>query len=213
MLKKTSLILTTIISLLLLSTSAYAYQHYKSGYMSSSIKFKPVGLPSQYESALINAAASWNAATNKVYISKDNNADNTVIIGTMSDPLDFGSYTPQWEDQYGQASQFQIWINQTAIINQTNLGKDFWNVTQSTFAHELGHALHLADLQSGIALMNQKRDRDKIYTPEQDDINGVNAYVWLIKEWGMNYEKNHYNVKSFIRNYRIISMFGGKKSE
>ncbi|ANA79377.1 hypothetical protein C7121_11395 [Paenibacillus glucanolyticus] len=177
--KKTSLILTAIISLVLLfSSSVYAYVSLKTGYLSPSIRFAPQGLPSQYESALISAAASWNAASTKVYISRDANADNTVIMGNLSDTQIFGSYTPQFLDRHGQASQFQIWINQTAVVNQTTLGKDFWNVAQSIFAHELGHALHIGDLRSGDVLMNQLRDRNKIVKPQPDDINGVNAYVY-----------------------------------
>ena len=47
------------------------------------------------------------------------------------------------------------------------------NVYQSVAAHQLGHPYGLGDLSSGNSLMSHARNRNTIYKPQTDDINGI----------------------------------------
>ncbi|MFC4619539.1 matrixin family metalloprotease [Camelliibacillus cellulosilyticus] len=48
------------------------------------------------------------------------------------------------------------------------------NVARTAAGHELGHGIGL-DQSSSKAMMSSSRDRTKVYVPQTDDINGVNA--------------------------------------
>lgn len=58
-------------------------------------------------------------------------------------------------------------------INAWNTNISRSNVARSTANHELGHVLGLADLRSGVAIMNQRRERTSIYVPQNDDLAGI----------------------------------------
>lgn len=49
------------------------------------------------------------------------------------------------------------------------------NQRRSTAGHELGHCLGIGDSNVAQALMRTGRNRDSIYKPQQDDIDGINA--------------------------------------
>lgn len=48
------------------------------------------------------------------------------------------------------------------------------NYARSTANHELGHAMGLDHTSNG-SIMDSNRDRSVVYTPQKDDINGINA--------------------------------------
>lgn len=68
----------------------------------------------------------------------------------------------------GLITKFEGLVN----AGNTNISKS--NVAQSTGVHELGHVIGIAH-NNGVSIMNSNRDRTRIYTPQTDDKNGVNA--------------------------------------
>jgi hypothetical protein len=60
-------------------------------------------------------------------------------------------------------------------LNQYALSGKSFNFIVSVAGHEQGHGFGLGESSVNPALMNQNRDRETIYKPQQDDINGINA--------------------------------------
>lgn len=59
-------------------------------------------------------------------------------------------------------------------INYNYLQSDDDTRRRSTIDHEMGHALGL-DHPTGEVLMNGTRNRDQVFSPKPDDVNGVNS--------------------------------------
>lgn len=85
----------------------------------------------------------------------------------------FGFYGPQ---QYN-TSNFHKTTKFRIILNRTKLEFESPNFRQSVAAHEFGHSFGLGHTWLP-ALMNLNRDRNVIYTPQSDDIDGA-TQSWL----------------------------------
>ena len=118
---------------------------------------------------------AWNSALNSWATASSANIYNSTYSSNI-----LTSYIALSSPKYGELVydnaggyyilQFTGYINMAITANQTNA-----TVRQSTACHEIGHLLGLDDLTSGTAIMNVNRTRTAIYTPKQDDKNGVSA--------------------------------------
>lgn len=115
-----------------------------------------------------NAISSWNSSQSKLsyfYYSTSSNVLNTEYV---NDDLHYGYCYISYELLSGRIYYFE------ADINALNSHISETNVAQSAACHELGHSLGL-DHSTYTSIMNTERTRSVIYTPQIDDINGINA--------------------------------------
>lgn len=88
---------------------------------------------------------------------------------SSSDGFD-GFVWPSWSGGY--ISHANMWLNWYYLQGQSV------NYRRGTAGHEWGHCFGL-DETTGQVLMNPNRDRNTIYTPQSDDIDGINyLYPW-----------------------------------
>jgi len=135
-----------------------------------------------------DAVNSWNTASSKVdfdYVAFEDWTEGYVeviyIVG------DYG-----WNDWhaatfiYNAADQIiplpvdEDWKYAFIKLNQVYLGPIIERyLIQSTCGHELGHAMGLDENWDDVELLmypeNDRYDDEGVYTPQQDDINGINA--------------------------------------
>lgn len=172
--KLVSLITATGISIGIASV-VHAFVPFQAGYVSSSFSVKNSDLNQTYFTALEQAVLSWNSTPTSALVSLSNTSSN-LVFAVSNDYSWYGYYTRAESDSYGNATKFLIEINAKRILKDAENGVSVVNTPRSTIAHELGHALHLDDLNSGSSLMSHSRKREEIYIPQQDDIDGVNAW-------------------------------------
>lgn len=112
-----------------------------------------------------NALASWNAH-GKVNITKSDRAAAYVTVASYSATW-YGLYTPSF-------GAFNIKLNSRTIARDAGV---FANFSRSTFAHELGHSLSLADnpVTDSASLMKHNRNRNTLYNPTSWDNARVNS--------------------------------------
>jgi len=173
--KTASLLILAVLLTGVCAPIAIAYSLMTNGYWTSSIDMKfDSGLTSDYRTATSNAISAWNSKN----ISPVNYNTKLDSANTVYQTLSLGT------NKYGQYSSYNTGSdpNHTATrfdITYCTMYCEGFNKTyktpQSTGVHELGHAAGLDDLSSGSCIMNSNRDRESIYTPKTDDVNGVNA--------------------------------------
>jgi len=167
-----SLILTAMFSIFLLVPYASAYVYYDGGYPSATYKLD-FGY-SRYNSTWTNrisaAVSSWNSTSTPVWITNDGTSSNKVYAANYADSW-YGLYTPS-TNWLGSVTSFNIKLNSRTL----NADASNWDhFVESTTVHEIGHSLSL-DHNNNTSIMNSGRDRNTMYKPQTDDINGVNAY-------------------------------------
>ncbi|KAB3533083.1 zinc metalloprotease [Alkaliphilus serpentinus] len=156
-----------IIIVLMFSSITYGYVHISTGMPTTSFI---VENRSSYSSIFNNSIAAWNNTDTSVELTKAK-SDNYVITGQYDDTW-YGVYKPSLKYIFwGPATKFVIQLNRSQLVGKSD---NFW---QSVLVHEFGHALSLGDNPpESPSIMRYDRDRESMITPQQDDIDGVNAY-------------------------------------
>lgn len=109
---------------------------------------------------------SWNSAQSKVQWGNVSSSSNVQQMYYLRNSNEFG----RTQGQYSGGIYTWAWME----VNQFSVTGRTWNFQKSVATHEIGHGLGL-DHSTAVAVMNQNRDRETIYTPQTDDVNGTNA--------------------------------------
>ncbi len=142
---------------------AYVLHKHKLPFKSVSYKFTSTKYKTEWEQAM----ASWKVCGFNFYIMS--NALNSMGCTNIGGSDDLGITYFDSINIWGELTKFTMYLNS----NTSHFSKSNW--ARSTAAHEIGHAIGLAHVSSSSALMSHYRDRSKIYTPQTDEKNGVNA--------------------------------------
>jgi hypothetical protein len=158
-------------ALALTSVAPASATYYGGGMPSATFQIKPWSYNSTWQTPMNSALSSWNSASSKVNITKNSSSAAYVTAAQYSDT---------WYGLYSY-SGIPVWRVFDIKLNSRTIAADASNVTnfiRSTFAHELGHSLSLADnpSTSSASLMKHSRDRNTLYTPQTYDINDVNSF-------------------------------------
>jgi hypothetical protein len=153
------------------SSTMLGYSLMVDGYADSDIDYQNYGVGSIYLNAMSSAMSAWNNAYCDCTVSSSAGSYNPLVTFTSGGTV-YGFYqilAQSDADPYHKTTWFRIGMNSDLFPSMST------NARKSTCVHELGHAMGLNDLTSGTAIMNVNRNRDSIYNPQSDDINGVNA--------------------------------------
>lgn len=172
-----TLILIAMFVTLVPTSSAYTFTGYRWNKISG-IRYiadlKYSGAPnSTYKEAFETAVANWNSAQNKIRFNlSDLNDSSPFSVGTENYPDNnrFGSCVCVGTPMDGYFTSISARIN----IGNSNVSNKYYTRLSSA-THELGHALGLGEENQRVAVMNQTRNREVIYNPQSDDIDGVNS--------------------------------------
>ena len=122
---------------------------------------------STWQTPMNNAIYDWNGTPTRARISKSSSSRNTVTAAKYS-WSDYGRYYHYNHND----KRFRIQLNSRTISRDaTNIS----NFIRGVFAHELGHALWLADnpSTSSASIMKYSNNMNRNYKPTTYDINNV----------------------------------------
>ncbi|PLR75236.1 peptidase [Bacillus sp. V3-13] len=114
-----------------------------------------------------NAITSWHGKQSKVRFTYSSGSTSKLNSWYETSSTYYGR-------MYTSYDAFKFVTKFTGELNAGNTNITKTNVAQSSGVHELGHAMGI-DHVSGTSIMNTSRDRTRIYTPQTDDVNGINA--------------------------------------
>lgn len=117
--------------------------------------------------------AAWNNSSANVSISTSSSSDNTIEPARYNDVW-YGLTIQECNPSTGYTIKFTIKINARTIADDAT---DIFNFATSTLSHEFGHVFWLCDDPNTPqpSLMKYRRDRNTMTTPQQFDVDNVNA--------------------------------------
>lgn len=130
-------------------------------------------LSDDWVSIIDTGIANWNDSSANVSISVSIFSSNKIEAAQYSDTW-YGLTTQTYNTSTGYTSKFVIQINSKTISDDAT---NFTNFATSTVTHEFGHVFWLCDNPNTTksSIMKYSRDRNTMTTPQQFDIDNVNA--------------------------------------
>lgn len=125
-----------------------------------------LGTSSVIRTAYQQALTDWNGAQMRIKFTESSSSSNELNSYYVSSSSAYG-----YNDLYGTGTTYTKFM---AFVNAGNSNITKTYVARSVAGHELGHAMSLDEGNVLVSLMNQNRNRESIYTPKQDDLDGVN---------------------------------------
>ncbi|MCJ7841869.1 hypothetical protein MUB24_13355 [Lederbergia sp. NSJ-179] len=164
--------LTVLLVLLMVSSGTiYAATYLGYGWPSKTIPIKTYSYNDRWQIPMNAAVSSWNNAGAKIKFNKSSSSSNTITAAQYS----YTDYGRNYATYSGKnLKSFRIELNSRTISADA---KNFLNFVQSTFVHELGHSIWLADnpSTSSASIMKHSRNRNTMIKPQTFDINNVKA--------------------------------------
>ncbi|MCL2827763.1 MAG: S-layer homology domain-containing protein [Oscillospiraceae bacterium] len=160
-------------------------RHMRQWYRSSAVTLRRVYFEGAWRDSLDDAMRNWGNSATPITVSFTATSNNIAQIGNryINDPAVLGHFERQ---AYSGTTlnRFIIRIYTMSILNHAEARpeRQVRNVAASVWAHEIGHAVGLADNPSGAtgnnSLMRSGRDRNAIRGPQPFDQQSVN---WLYR--------------------------------
>ena len=169
--KQSILILLLVVSLLSTVVSAYNYWEYRCPDKGMVYKWGAnTSAYNNYGQQWTNAAGEWNR---RGCAFTYNSLASNLLSAQYNDEENV--YGESYVISYDETGYWYKYITQVECSYNTNCPNLVGDIVvmKSTGVHELGHCLGLGDCWSGTAIMNEYRNRTLIFTPQQDDLNGV----------------------------------------
>lgn len=169
---KILIVLAIIVSINVTTVFAYSLESYRIVNKSANIFFS-VGSYTYVKTAWQNAISDWHSkvSSNFYEVSPEQGCALTIMNEASSSLYGRTTFTVSGNRITGFVARINVGNSNLSGASATNKAK----IARSTAGHELGHLLGLDDIYSGTAIMNVNRSRTSIYTPQTDDVNGVNA--------------------------------------
>lgn len=116
-----------------------------------------------FERALID----WNSMQMRIQFVNSSSSTNMLNSYTLASSSEYGRFDYSYSPTTFTFTYFNAYVN----AGNTNISEN--NVARSAACHELGHAMSLDEGDVSQSIMYGSRDREIIYRPQQDDLDGV----------------------------------------
>lgn len=165
--KQLCLILLSLFTFFGSFAAVSAYVPYGFGYPTPRITIKNA-CTADYTPTFHASLAAWNNATPTAQLTESSSSINYVTNNSYADS--WVGYYSYFYNRKKVVTRFYIRLNTRLLDSKSS------NYKQSVLVHELGHALNLSDNPpTSPSIMRYDRNRELIYTPQADDIAGVNT--------------------------------------